>query len=117
MKKYNHKKRDIRKNPRKHGFKIRLNDAEYERIKLLYGEQQMAPKARRILLDYVANGENSVSDELKALRLEVSKIGNNFNQIAKHLNSGSPDSFDRHDIEKELYKIKHSINKKLLLVR
>lgn len=114
MKKHNQKKRDISKNLRKHGFKIRLNDAEYERIKLLYGSEQMAPKARRILLDYVADGENSVSDELRNLQREISAIGNNINQIAKHLNSGKDASFD---IEKEIYYIKHAINKKLLLVR
>jgi len=115
MKKHNQKKRDISKNPRKHGFKIRLNDHEYERIKLLYGDEQMAPKARRILLDHIANGENSVSQELMSLRLEISAIGNNLNQIAKHFNSG--DSSLSLDIDKELYKIKHAINRKLLLVR
>ena len=114
MKKHNQKKRDISKNPRKHGFKIRLNDAEYERIKLLYGSEQMAPKARRILLDHIADGENSVSQELRNLQKEISAIGNNLNQIARHINSGGDASID---ISNEIYKIKHSINRKLLLIR
>ncbi|MFE8873160.1 plasmid mobilization relaxosome protein MobC [Acetobacter persici] len=114
MKKYNQKKRDISKNPRTHGFKIRLNDQEYERIKLLYGSEQMAPKARRILLDYVADGENSVSQELRNLQKEISAIGNNLNQIARHLNSGGNSSIN---VNNEIYKIKHAINRKLLLIR
>lgn len=114
MAKYNQKKRDISKNPRKHGFKIRLNDSEYERIKMLYSEQKMAPTARRILLDYVAGG-SSVSDELKLLREEISRIGNNVNQIAKALNSGEqPDVSGLSDY---IHQIKRNINKKLLTIR
>lgn len=114
MPKYNQKKRDISKNPRKHGFKIRLNDSEYQRIQMLYGEQQMAPTARRILLDYVAGG-STVSDELKLLREEVSRIGNNINQIAKALNGG--EQSDVSGISDYINQIKRNINKKLLTIR
>lgn len=114
MKKYNQKKRDISKNPRKHDFKIRLNDIEYERIKMLYGDQQMAPTARKILLNHVAGG-STVSDELKALREEVARIGNNVNQIARALNSGQ--STETSNLPDYIYKIRKMINKKLLTIR
>lgn len=114
MKKYNQKKRDISKNPRKHDFKIRLNDIEYERIKMLYGDQQMAPTARKILLNHVAGG-STVSDELKALREEVARIGNNVNQIAKALNSH--ENADIAGLSDYIYKIRKMINKKLLTIR
>ncbi|MFT8912952.1 plasmid mobilization relaxosome protein MobC [Zymomonas mobilis] len=114
MPKYNQKKRDISKNPRKHDFKIRLNDTEYERIKMLYGDQQMAPTARKILLDHIAGG-SSVSSELRLLREEVSRIGNNVNQIAKALNSG--ENSDISGLKNFIYQIKKSINKKLLIIR
>lgn len=114
MKKYNQKKRDISKNPRKHDFKIRLNDIEYERIKMLYGDQQMAPTARKILLNHVAGG-STVSNELKALREEVARIGNNVNQIAKALNSH--EKSDVSELPDYIYKIRKMINKKLLAIR
>lgn len=114
MKKYNQKKRDISKNPRTHGFKIRLNDSEYERIKMLYGDQQMAPTARKILLNHIAGG-SSVSNELRLLREEVARIGNNVNQIARALNSGQ--STETPNLPDYIYKIRKMINKKLLQIR
>lgn len=114
MKKYNQKKRDISKNPRKHDFKIRLNDIEYERLKDICKNVQMAPYARNVLLNHIAGG-STVSDELKALREEVARIGNNVNQIARALNSH--ENADIAGLSDYIYKIRKMINKKLLTIR
>lgn len=74
----------------------------------------MAPYARNVLLNHIAGG-STVSDELKALREEVARIGNNVNQIAKALNSH--EKSDVSELPDYIYKIRKMINKKLLTIR
>lgn len=91
-----------------------MNDIEYERLKDICKDVQMAPYARKIILNHIAGG-SSVSDELRLLREEVARIGNNVNQIARALNSGQ--STETSNLPDYIYKIRKMINKKLLQIR
>lgn len=72
-------------------FKIMLTEKEKERIvenaKCL-GFDNVGAYARKMMLDgYIINLKSADDKDLKHLMSEVSRIGNNINQIAKGLNS------------------------------
>jgi len=94
-------------------IRIRLRPSEYDRLKAFAGGN-ISGYSRSVVLDHMAGG-SSIAGELLALRTEIGKIGNNINQIAKHLNEGgSPDITSLGDTIADIQK---QINRRLVKVR
>ncbi|WP_249207883.1 MobC family plasmid mobilization relaxosome protein [Gluconobacter cerinus] len=66
---------------------------------------------RLSLYDYMHNG-NQIGPQLNAIRRELSAIGNNINQIARHLNSGK-DAELTEEIKESLQDMRHDLKRVL----
>lgn len=95
---------------------IRVSDKEHKDIHDFAKRKKMKVSgfARAVLLNEKAGGA-FISDELLLIRRELSKIGNNINQIAKHLNSG--EEADISGVSDAIADMQNNINKKLRLFR
>lgn len=96
-------------------FKIMLTEKEKDQIvanaKRL-GFDNVGAYARKMMLDgYVINLNSADDKDLKQLMLEVSRIGNNINQIAKGINS------NHRVYESDLKEIKNGQDTIIRLVR
>lgn len=70
-------------------IKVRMPEEYYLKAKLYAKNKKvfLSELCRLSLYDYMHNGEH-IGPQLNAIRRELSAIGNNINQIARHLNSG-----------------------------
>ena len=99
---------------REHRVKVRLSEAEYQLIEINNPFNSIAKLLRQSALDEVVNIHNSKAEESKkikpskvvktsysstekALLLELARVGNNVNQIAKAVNTdiSSTGAFDK----------------------
>ena len=99
---------------REHRVEVRLSEAEYQLIEMNNPFNSIAKLLRQSALDEVVNIHNSKAEESeklkplkvvktsyssteKALLLELARIGNNVNQIAKAVNTdiSSTGAFDK----------------------
>lgn len=70
-------------------IKVRMPEDYFIKAKLYAKNKKvfLSELCRLSLYDYIHNG-NQIGPQLNAIRRELSAIGNNINQIARHLNSG-----------------------------
>lgn len=95
---------------KKNRFEIRLTDKEYAQLK------EKAAKAgvcrATLLRNYISDKpmvDGDVAEELRRLRVEISRIGNNLNQIAKRWNESGSDMRDLAFIDQYLNEILEDI--------
>lgn len=87
------------------------------------GHNGIAPLMRQLMRESVSCGKrgDEIREQLKNIRLELSQIGNNINQIAKKLNQGNPEHITNIDNElneitrtrKQLVKLIHGMRERL----
>ncbi|GCE82693.1 hypothetical protein MSKU9_0834 [Komagataeibacter diospyri] len=87
------------------------------------GLNGIAPLMRQLMRESVSTGKrgDEIREQLKNIRLELSQIGNNINQIAKRINQGNPEHITNIDNElneitrtrKQLVKLIHGMRERL----
>lgn len=98
-------------------FKIRINENDKDFLDALREEKQIKNLSKYIfnLLKNKQTSSHNGKDnsliyiEIKELNIQISKIGNNLNQIAKMLNT-LQGSYTSNDIKNSLFKIESQIN-------
>ena len=83
-----------------------LSNAEWERIERrmkLAGTRTFADYARQVLTEGKINVQR-VAFDVAPLRIELSRIGNNVNQIARHVNTENTVTFEQMRATRELLK-------------
>lgn len=95
---------------------IRVTDKEHKLIHQYANDKRLklSKFARSVLINETAGGL-MIAEELLKLRQEISKIGNNLNQLARRSNSGEVVNVSKS--LSELKDIQNLINKKLEKVR
>ena len=92
-------------------FEIRLTEKEYAQLK----EKASIAGVRRatLLRNYISDKpivDGEVAEELRRLRVEISRIGNNINQIAKRWNESGSDMKDLSFMDEQLGEIIRCVN-------
>lgn len=78
------------------------------------GHNGIAPLMRQLMRESVSCGKrgDEIRTELQNIRLELSQIGNNVNQTAKHLNQGHSEHIGNINAElKEIKRIRKQLTK------
>lgn len=94
-------------------IKVRMPEEYFLKAKLYAKNKKvfLSELCRLSLYDYMHNGQQ-IGPQLNGIRRELSAIGNNINQIARHLNSGNNAELTE-EIKKSLHDMRHDLKRVL----